>query len=512
MVKETNEEKSLGVITRQFGHLPEPGWRPSINSTPIEAWEGLVLEDDNGLLGWCGAECLFRFGDLFSSCGPLNRLCHSLAWCRRAVVLCLGCCAVNCCRCVIPSWARRNKRRARALVLPHQGVTGSLPRKPGPGLRAMKQLVLFDNALHGNLKSIGHFWGLKALNLSSNRLTGRLPPALCLLRSLRLLDLHGNAFTGPLDEQCSKCRLHSLFRLTHVSLAENQFDGPFPTSLLKMPWLMELHLSGCRLTGLLPHCQTLRNLRVLDLSFNVFTGPIPDYGTPKKASSLGFTDIIKMRRLSHRHRSSKSALPVEQAVNSHEDSQLIGIRAQNKKQAEQRKEFNKKERAKQPKKKPFLRKRRAVTPHDAKRLEQAQVVAPCAKLRDLRLTRNRLTGHVPHGFGRLTNLARLDLGANKLTGLGSLSLMEWGNLTRLEHIDVSRNKLEGQIPLGLVSLCNLKVLRLENNRLTGNIPDVVSRLQNLSVLNLSQNSGLLLRDASEKWLKKTLKSTTEVSL
>jgi len=90
--------------------------------------------------------------------------------------------------------------------------------------------------------------------------------------------------------------------------------------------------------------------------------------------------------------------------------------------------------------------------------------------------------------------------------------MEWGNLTRLEHIDVSRNKLEGQIPLGLVSLCNLKVLRLENNRLTGNIPDVVSRLQNLSVLNLSQNSGLLLRDASEKWLKKTLKSTTEVSL
>ena len=32
--------------------------------------------------------------------------------------------------------------------------------------------------------------------------------------------------------------------LTHVSLAENLFDGPFPAVFLSMPWLVELHLSG----------------------------------------------------------------------------------------------------------------------------------------------------------------------------------------------------------------------------------------------------------------------------
>jgi hypothetical protein len=29
-------------------------------------------------ISWCGAEALYRFGDLFTRCGPLNAFCHRL--------------------------------------------------------------------------------------------------------------------------------------------------------------------------------------------------------------------------------------------------------------------------------------------------------------------------------------------------------------------------------------------------------------------------------------------------
>jgi hypothetical protein len=47
---------------------------------------------------------------------------------------------------------RRNKRRVRGLIIKNRGVTGSLPPKPGLGLRGLRQLVMHDNALHGGLK------------------------------------------------------------------------------------------------------------------------------------------------------------------------------------------------------------------------------------------------------------------------------------------------------------------------------------------------------------------------
>jgi hypothetical protein len=41
----------------------------------------------------------------------------------------------------------------------------------------------------------------------------------------RLVFFHVDDDQGPLDEQCAKCRLSTLYRLTHVSLAENKFQG-----------------------------------------------------------------------------------------------------------------------------------------------------------------------------------------------------------------------------------------------------------------------------------------------
>jgi hypothetical protein len=46
MVLKSHDEQTLEIWSRQFGHLPEPGWRPQDNNTPLEAWEGLLLDDD----------------------------------------------------------------------------------------------------------------------------------------------------------------------------------------------------------------------------------------------------------------------------------------------------------------------------------------------------------------------------------------------------------------------------------------------------------------------------------
>ena len=239
MVKLTADEETLGIWSRQFGHLPEPGWRPSDMPTPLEAWEGLLLEDDYFPAWAYLRELLYRVGQCAVGT-PFEAPCRVCANARRCTLHGLGGIAVCCCGACIPRACRR-RRRVSAAVLPHQGIVGSLPRKPGRGLAGLTRLVLFDNALHGPLPaSLGRYRALQALNLSSNRLTGGLPAALRHLRSLRILDLHGNALAGPLGEQCAKAKLHSLRRLTHVSLAENQFEGPFPGELLRMPWLVEV--------------------------------------------------------------------------------------------------------------------------------------------------------------------------------------------------------------------------------------------------------------------------------
>lgn len=276
MVKQTRDEKTLAIYSRQFGHLPDPGWRPA-RPTPLEAWEGLLLEDDPTPVGYMAGELFYQCGTFFS-CGPLKPICTTLAKGRRLLYSMTKCIVLCFCGCLVPDRLRRHQRKVVAIVVPQQGLTGSLPKQPGWGLLKMKRLVLYGNALHGPLRGLNKYRLLEVLNLSSNRLTGRLPPSIGYLRRLRILDLHGNALTGNLDEQTSKARLHHLKSLTHISFDDNKFTGPFPSCCLKMAWIVELHLSGMELNGQIPDCHRLGKLKVLDLSFNAFTGPVPDFG------------------------------------------------------------------------------------------------------------------------------------------------------------------------------------------------------------------------------------------
>jgi hypothetical protein len=64
-----------------------------------------------------------------------------------------------------------------------------------------------------------------------------------------------------------------------------------------------------------------------------------------------------------------------------------------------------------------------------------------AKLRDLRLGRNKLTGELPRSLTKLSQLRSLSLRCNML--VGPLDAIRWGNITQLQHLDLGQNPTLG---------------------------------------------------------------------
>ncbi len=112
-------------------------------------------------------------------------------------------------------------------------------------------------------------------------------------------------------------------------------------------------------------------------------------------------------------------------------------------------------------------------------------------LESLNLRSNFLSGSIPAEIGNLVNLERLDLstdryydGDNQLTGPIP---PEIGNLVKLKRLDLSENQLSGEIPAELGGLGELEELRLFGNRLSGEIPVELGSLGNLEDLDLNEN-------------------------
>ena len=76
----------------------------------------------------------------------------------------------------------------------------------------------------------------------------------------------------------------------------------------------------------------------------------------------------------------------------------------------------------------------------------------------LDLSNNKLTGAPQSQIGQLINLTTLDLSDNALTGLPA----ELGRLNKLEVLDVSNNKLTG-LPMELGNLTQLRLLDVSGN-------------------------------------------------
>ncbi|KHN29965.1 Receptor-like protein kinase 2 [Glycine soja] len=158
------------------------------------------------------------------------------------------------------------------LRLGNNRITGSIPKT----IRSLKSLNFLDlsgNRLSGPVPDeIGSCTELQMIDFSSNNLEGPLPNSLSSLSSVQVLDASSNKFSGPLPASLGR-----LVSLSKLILSNNLFSGPIPASLSLCSNLQLLDLSSNKLSGSIPaELGRIETLEIaLNLSCNSLSGIIP---------------------------------------------------------------------------------------------------------------------------------------------------------------------------------------------------------------------------------------------
>ncbi|KAK6141816.1 hypothetical protein DH2020_024438 [Rehmannia glutinosa] len=189
------------------------------------------------------------------------------------------------------------------LQLHTNNLNGTLP----PSLTdctSLTTLLLRNNHFEGQISTLdfSKLQRLQAIDLGNNSFTGNIPASLCLCRSLTAVRLAYNQLVGEIPP----C-MASLTSLEHLSLSDNYLSNvvgalkilrhcdnlavvfmsrcfhdemmPDDYDLLHLNGFQNLQiltLGGCKLKGQIPSwIAKLRKLKVLNLSYNKISGPIP---------------------------------------------------------------------------------------------------------------------------------------------------------------------------------------------------------------------------------------------
>ncbi|KAJ3708020.1 hypothetical protein LUZ61_011725 [Rhynchospora tenuis] len=102
----------------------------------------------------------------------------------------------------------------------------------------------------------------------------------------------------------------------------------------------------------------------------------------------------------------------------------------------------------------------------------------------LALNSNPISGSIPRGVDKLTNLIALNLGQTLLRGPIP---KEIGNLGKLQMLDLSASMMSSKIPSTFGNFTGMTKLYLQNNNLEGHIPPEISNMHVLELLNISNN-------------------------
>nr|XP_043618843.1 LRR receptor-like serine/threonine-protein kinase RGI3 [Erigeron canadensis] len=150
------------------------------------------------------------------------------------------------------------------------GITGVIPDT----LPISLQLIdMSSNRLTGSLtSSVGTLTELTKLNVGNNQLSGDIPGEIISCTKLQFLDIGNNGFSGVLPKQIGQIPSLGI----SLNLSCNQFIGEIPPEFIGLTKLTTLDLSHNKLNGRLDVLKNLQNLVCLNVSFNDFTGQLPD--------------------------------------------------------------------------------------------------------------------------------------------------------------------------------------------------------------------------------------------
>lgn len=270
-----------------------------------------------------------------------------------------------------------------------------------------------------------------AVDLSGTDISGDFPSDLCLISTLRDLDLSVNNLGGDVtSDSVSLCS-----SLLSLNISSNYFVGTLPEFPPQFLNLTVLDLSFNNFTGEIPASfVNLRRLQFLSLGSNLLNGSVPEF----------LSNLTELTQL-------------VLAVNPFRPSPL-------------------------PENIGRLRKLENLMASLTNLVgEIPDSIGDLVSIKNLDLSENNLTGKIPGNIGKLKNVEQIELFHNKLSG----ELPDtFSDLTSLLHFDASENNLTGKIPETLFAL-PLESLQLNDNSLEGGIPGNLS--SNLVILKLFSN-------------------------
>ncbi|XP_028056606.1 receptor-like protein Cf-9 [Camellia sinensis] len=275
-------------------------------------------------------------------------------------------------------------------------------------------LALSNNSFNGAIpQCLGNFSTVfYVLDLEKNNFSGTIPNTFVKGNRFETINLNGNGFEGPVPKSLVNCKL-----LEVLDLGCNKFSDKFPYWLEKLQWLQVLILTSNKFHGPMPTSKAkfpFLNLRVMDLSDNYFTGPLPEKYFKNFNAMMNVDEAnFKLQYLS----SSSGTYYYHLTI---------------------------------------------VIKGSTIEMEKVLIIFTA-----IDLSKNKFEGQIPQIIGKLNSIRGLNLSHNKLIGHIPTSL---ANLTMLEWLDLSSNKLNGEIPQQLKNLKYLEVLNLSQNQLIGPIP------------------------------------------
>uniref|UniRef100_A0A803QRA3 Leucine-rich repeat-containing N-terminal plant-type domain-containing protein n=1 Tax=Cannabis sativa TaxID=3483 RepID=A0A803QRA3_CANSA len=262
---------------------------------------------------------------------------------------------------------------------------------------------------------------LAVLNIKNNHFHGTIPQ-LCSnegRNSFKMVDISYNQFEGPIPRSMAKC-----LRLESLNMGDNQLFDVFPSWLGTLPNLRLLILRSNRLHGIITNPVSsfeFQNLRVIDLSHNNFTGQFPS----KYLENWNAMKVIE---------SSTSYMKTESSFEAVRRTWMLEYTYST-----------------------SITMKGSEVPYG--KIQEVLVV--------IDLSSNRFEGKISEAIGSLQGLRVLNLSNNVLWGEIPSSL---GNIARVESLDLSQNQLSGTIPQSLVQLTFLAFFNVSRNNLTGRIP------------------------------------------
>ncbi|KAB1670879.1 hypothetical protein [Gossypium barbadense] len=316
---------------------------------------------------------------------------------------------------------------------------------------SLREIDLSNNKLHGKLpRWIGNASFLQRLAMSNNGFEGSIPMEFCKLNRLEFLDLSQNNLSGSIP---------SCFNppyIEHVHLHGNRLRGPLSLAFYNSSSIVTLDLRGNNLTGSIPKwIYTLSSLSVLLLKDNHFHGKVPVELC--KLHSLSIIDLSQnmfsgpipscLGNLSLPMQTKKILEPIfyRPSIEEHETTLNFGMDSYYPTS--------------------YLEEVIEFTTKSGFYSYKGDILS---YMTGIDLSCNNLTGHIPPELGNLSEIHSLNLSHNKLTGVIPSS---FAKLHQIESLDLSYNNLSGEIPNQLVELNSLEVFSVAYNNLSGSIPE-----------------------------------------